>query len=447
MTRLLPAALSMFLSVALVPAEAREAEDPLSELATSRTTGDPLVPWMEALAEASPELCACVLGELLRGAPWPHEGFQRNEKARQVLAERMADHDVAPDPECRVPWEEHVSSPGPPRADDALGDLSLADKQRWLMHIALHAAPGEELVVHLIGLGESEQDPRAQNLALMAAARLLARSPGKMDSTAGALLALLRQRGRIQGRDDLGYTLSIAGVLATSRPRLAELLLAQYDPADDEAREWILRVWSETDFRRLDAGQRRRTIDALIASGSCSEYRWQESAVLAHIESLTGSVHPVVTEMMASDDESERLCGIRWAAAGQIEPDEMWPRYVEHYRSDTPAVRATALWGIGRIVGANGRYGDVAPLLPDLLDDLQGDSPELREAAATLLRRLVSKECREPGVHEGLGAILPALAERLATADPARRQHLLQLLRDLPDECLSRELSRAAGER
>ena len=438
-------ALVLVLPLMFPPTGAAETMHPMAQLAVSRMTGNSLMSPMEALATTAPALCACALGQLQREAPWPHETFHRNEEVREGLTARMAALGIAPDAACTVTWEEYVPDAVPPEAQahDFLDELSPADKQRLLMHLALYGPADEVQVTRLMGLGESEQDPRAQELALMAAARLLARSPGTMDATAGALLELLRQRGSTQNYGDLGYTVAIAGVLASSRSRIAELLLAQYDPADDQPREWVLRVWSETDFRRLDRSQRRRIIDALIAASPDGEYLWLESSILSHIEALTGDVYPVVTEMMDSDDEVRRLCGIRWAAASQVRPDEMAPRYIEHYRTDTPEARAMALWGFACVIGARESYADAAPLLPDVLNDLHHPTADLRQQAATLLQKLISKECHSPGRYEGLDAIQPALLDQLTTGDAEHRQRVVDMVRPLRSECLSRELSRA----
>jgi len=443
------ASLLAVLIVAPAPVGAGEPAKVMAELAEARTTGGALMGAMEELAGGAPGLCACVLGQLQGEAPWPHEGFHRNEEVREGLVARMGAMGLEPEAGCEVVWAEYVATgiPVEAQAHDFLDDLSPDDKQRLLMHVALYAPVEEDVVVRLMGLGESEQDPRARDLALMAAARLLERSPGTMDATAGALLELLRQRGKTQDYGDLGYTVAIAGVLASSRPRIAELLLAQYDPADDEAREWVLRVWSETDFRRLDPGQRRRIVEALIAAGPAGEYLWLESSILAHVEALTGDVYPVVVEMMGSGDETVRLCGVRWAAAAQVRPDELWTRFVELYRGDTPAVRAMALWAIACVIGARESYSDVAPLLPEMMADLHHASPEVREQARTMLHKLLSRECRSPGRYEGLGTIQPALLHQLDTADADHRQRVKDLLAGLRDECLSRDIKRALHDR
>ena len=416
----------------------------MSRLVRDRTAGQSLLPSMEMLARSDPELCACVLAELQREAPWPHEGFHRNEEIRQGLVTRMAALDVAPDPDCSLSWDEHVSSPIPDdvQARDFLDDLSIGEKQQWLMHLALHGPADESLVTRLMGLGESEPDSRAQNLALMAAARLLARSPASADATAGALLELLRLRGRTQGPGDLGYTVGIAGVLVSSRPRIAELLLAQYDPTEKEGREWALRVWSETDFRRIEPSQRRRIVDALIASSPQGEYRWLESSILSHIETLTGDVHPVVVEMMGAAEEIERVCGVRWASAAGIRKDEMFPVFVDLYRADTPAVQAMALQAIAANVGMRAAHGDATPLIPEMVESLHHADPAVRDAARAVLGDLWSQECRFPGKYEGLGTLDGTLLEQLRTADDGARPFLQEFARRQPAECLSGEIRR-----
>jgi hypothetical protein len=416
----------------------------IQRLGYRRVQGDGLLAVLVALAVCDPVLGSCALTQVAREDPWPHAGHHRNEEIRTDLIAHLATLGVTPNPRCELAWSDYFALELPAEARDPLFMRSLDEhaRHRLLMHLALYNPHDEALVAWLIRLGELEPGVRQQDEAYMAAARVLGRAPREGSTTAAALLEHLRRRAAKQHHGDIRGSLAAAGVLAARRTDVVEVLLAQYDAGDDAQQQWALRVLGETDVRLVEPWARQRAIELLIASNPAGEYRWLESAVLAHIERLTGEVYPVVHTMMEATDDPTRVRGLRWAAAASVRPDEMLPHYVRLYREDHPTVKAIALWAVGTVIGRDETYDRAAPLLDELFEDLHHRDEDVRQQARALLGQLVAKECASPGRWEGLARIVPALGEQLRSADDERRERIAGFLGSLRGDCVPAQLQR-----
>jgi len=225
-------------------------------------------------------------------------------------------------------------------------------------------------------------------------------------------------------------------------PSVNLILLTQYLGDDAGERAWALDVWRCTDFRHLDDARGIRVVEILLESNAGGEFGWAEAGVLAHIDPPTGLVHSRIVNMLGSPLETDRVRGVQWAAATRIAPEEFLPWIVQLYSIDTPPVRAMSLWGIAEITGSTELHEQVVPLLPAIFEDLHHADTEVRDEAAELLRQLMGKQCRHPQRYAGLEVIVPALAVELDSADPLRRERVLQLLQRVRSDCLPPEVRR-----
>jgi hypothetical protein len=400
---------------------------------------------MDQLAAQSPALCACVAERIMDEDPWPHAGFDDNEAFRRYLTDRLADLGVGPPAGCVLAWTDHVRLDLPEALSDPiqLAEMDLEDKRAVLMQLALYAPYERSLFDRLIHLAGAEAQPEAQELALMAAARLLGRAPDSADQEAGVLMTLLRERTR-QPSTRAGAT-DIAGVVVAQVPSVNLIVLTQYLGDDVGDRIWALDVWRRTDFRHLDDARGMRVVEVLLDSNADGEFGWAEAGVLAHIEPLTLLVKSRIWSMLGSRLESTRLRGVQWAGATRIAPEEFVPSLVQHHATDTTAVRAMCLWAIAELAASTEGYGEVIPLLPAVAEDLHHEDLRVREAAGELLEQLVSTECRHPGEHAGLDSVLPALVAQLDTEDAQRRGRVVDLLGGVRSDCLPSDVRRELG--
>jgi len=412
--------------------------DPFQDLSEARLSRDAnaLVDALDRIVAADPPLGACAAGHLMAEDPWPDAGFADNEALRQFLTPHLADQGITPMSACDLVWSDHVSLDLPEGLSDPMQmtEMDLADKRDVLMQIALYFPYERGLFDRLIHLAGTESQPEAQELALTAAARLLARAPAKVDPEAGALMTLLR--GRAEQPSTREHAADIAGIVVAQVPSVNLIVLTQYLGDDPAERRWALDVWRRTDFRHLDDTRGIRVVEVLLDSNAGGEFGWAEAAALAHIDPLTALVKSRIWSMLGSSDETERVRGVQWAAATRITPDEFLPWMVELYAIDTPAVRAMCGWGIAELAGSTERYEQVVPLLPTVVEDMHHDDPRVAEGAADLLRQLLAVQCNQPERFAGLDGILSALTEELSGPDPQRRQRVLDLLARVRSDCL-----------
>ncbi len=423
--------------VCAAPARAGDTEL-IRQVSEARIAGDSagLVEAMDQLAAQSPGLCACVAERIMDEDPWPHAGFDDNEAFRRYLTDHLADLGVGPPAGCALVWTDHVRLDLPEALSDPiqLAEMGLADKHAVLMQLALYAPYERSLFDRLIHLAGAETQPEAQELALMAAARLVGRAPDRAAQEAGVLMTLLRERTR-QPSTRAGAA-DIAGVVVAQVPAVNLIVLTQYLGDDVDDRAWALDVWRRTDFRHLDDARGMRVVEVLLESNDDGEFGWAEAGVLAHIDPLTLLVKSRIWSMLGSRLESTRLRGVQWAGATRIAPEEFLPSLVQHHTTDTTAVRAMCLWAMAELAASTGRYIEVSALLPAVAEDLHHEDPRVREAAGELLVHLVSTECRHAGRHEGLDAVLPALVAQLDSDDAQRRDRVVDLLRGVRTGCL-----------
>lgn len=454
MIRRLPTAFAAFVTLGAVIAAQGQTDGVIAskggdtilirQISDARIRGDSgaLVEAMDQLAARFPDRYGCVAERLEDEDTWPHAGFEENEAFRRFLVDRLAEQGVVAGESCFLVWTDHVRIDMPETQSDPLqlAEMDLEDKRAVLMQLALYAPYERSLFDRLIHLAGVETQPEAQELALMAAARLLGRASGHGDDEAGALMTLLRQRA--QQPSTRAGAAEIAGVVLARVPSLNLVVLAQYLGDDPDERAWALDVWQRTDLRHLDEKRGQRVVDALLDSSVDGEFRWTEAAVLAHVEPLNGLVHPSIVQLLESPEEADHARGVQWAAATRIRPVEMLPRIIQLYETDTPHLRATCLWGIAEISASTERYEEVVVLLPAAVEDLHHPEATVRDAAADLLKRLVGTQCRHPGRFAGLDGVLPALTAQLDDPDDARRERVVDLLRRVRSDCLPVEVRR-----
>lgn len=430
-------------AVYAAPARAGDT-DLIRQVSEARVRGDSagLVEAMDRLATQSPGLCSCVAERIMDEDPWPHAGFDDNEAFRRYLAGHLTDLGVAPPADCALVWTDHVRLDLPEALSDPiqLAEMDLGDKREVLMRLALYAPYERSLFDRLIHLAGAETQPEAQELALLAAARLLGRAPGPVDQEAGALMTLLRERAQLLSTR--AGAADIAGVVVAQVPSVNLIVLTQYLGDDPGERAWALDVWRRTDFRHLDDARGLRVVEVLLESNADGEFGWAEASVLAHIDPLTRLVKSRLWSMLGSQLESARLQAVQWAGATRIAPEEFLPSLVQHHTSDTTAVRAMCLWAIAELVASTERYEELGPLLPAAAEDLHHEDPRVHAAAADLLRQLVGTECRHPGRHAGLDGVLPSLTAQLDTGDAQRRDRVVDLLRGVRTDCLPADVRR-----
>lgn len=408
------------------------------QLSTARIQGDAdeMIAALDELARRFPTVCACVAQRLLDEDPWPHAGFEENEAFRTYLTTHLADLGVAPADDCFLQWSHHVSIELPEGLSDPMQmtEMDLADKRDLLMQIALYFPYERSLFDRLIHLAGTETQPDAQELALMAAARLLARAPGKVDQEAGALMTLLHARAEQPSTRDKAA--DIAGVVVAAVPSVNLFQLTQYLGGEPGEKKWALDVWRHTDFRRLDEARVTRLVDILLLSNADGESDWAEAAVLAHIDSLTALVQPRLWSLLGSPLEDERTRAVQWAAATHITPEDFLPLVAQLYAVDSPAVRIVCVEGIAELVGRTESYEEMVPLLPTLVEDLHDEDPRLSRGAANLLRKLLAVHCSQPDRFTGLDGALTALTAELDGDDVQRRGRVLRLLARVRSDCL-----------
>jgi hypothetical protein len=435
----------LILLVVVCPARAQDVDTVrIRQVSEARIHRDAagLVEAIDRLAEGSPGTCACVAQRIMDEDPWPDAGFDDNEAFRTYLTAHLAALGIVPPADCSLVWTDHVRLDLPEALADPLqlAQMDLEDKRAVLMQLALYAPYERSLFDRLIHLAGIETQPEAQELVLMAAARLLGRAQDRPDQEAGALMTLLYERA--QQPSTRAGAADIAGVVVARVPSVNLIVMTQYLGDAPAEQVWALDVWRRTDFRHLDDTRGMRVVELLLDSNADGEFGWAVAGVLAHIDPLTSLVESRIGSMLGSSLETTRVRGVQWAGATRIAPEVFLPWMIQLHGIDTAAVRAMCLWGIAELVGSTDRYDEVAPLLPTVSEDLHAEDPLVREAAADLLKQLLSTECRHRGSHAGLETILPALVAQLDTEDAQRRSRVVDLLRRVRADCLPAEVQR-----